>query len=211
MELSPQDVDAALAGRRDATRRLVDGLTPVVQARVARILLRRRRAGRDIRQDVQDLVQDVFVALFADAGRVLRAWDQRRGMSLRNFVGLVAERLALSRLRTHKRNPWTEEPVDGLDVRQSAGDPPEVEVASRELVRTLADRLREELTPLAMHLFRLLFIEERSVADVCATMHMGPDAVYAWRSRIGKRLRRIAHDIGSEQTTWEQTPKRGRR
>jgi hypothetical protein len=48
---------AALAGQRAAVRALADHLTPVVQARVARVLLRRERGatGRDARQDVESV------------------------------------------------------------------------------------------------------------------------------------------------------------
>ena len=65
--LPPNVVRDALSGDRKALRELVDALTPVIQARVVRALLRRRgqAAGRDIRQEVEDMTQDVFSALFA--------------------------------------------------------------------------------------------------------------------------------------------------
>jgi len=49
----------------------------------------RSAAGRDVRQEVADLIQEVFMALFADDARVLRSWQPERGLSLDNFVGLV--------------------------------------------------------------------------------------------------------------------------
>ena len=78
-------------------------LTPVIQARVARTLLAHRSrlaGGRDVRQEVEDLSQDVFLALFDRDGHVLRSWEPERGLSLENFVGLVAERQVLSFLRS---------------------------------------------------------------------------------------------------------------
>ena len=102
-------LDQALAGDVAATRRLVAAIMPIVQARVARTLVRRRGgSGRDARQEVQDLAQDVFAALFADDGKVLRAWDPVRGLTLASFCGLVAEREAASILRSGRRSPWTE-------------------------------------------------------------------------------------------------------
>jgi RNA polymerase sigma-70 factor (ECF subfamily) len=56
----------------------------------------------------------------------------------------------------------------------------------------LHERLRETLTPLGMHLFNLLFVEERSVEEVCTTTTLSADAVYAWRSRCGGRHRASA-------------------
>ena len=52
-------VSRALAVDAAAVRQLVDLLTPVIQRRAARALLRRpRRADRDIRQEVEDLAQE---------------------------------------------------------------------------------------------------------------------------------------------------------
>ncbi|HET9225941.1 MAG TPA: hypothetical protein VFR31_04700, partial [Thermoanaerobaculia bacterium] len=55
-------VQHALSGDQTALTRLVAGLTPVIQARVARTLLARRAwlgSGRDVRQEVEDLTQDI--------------------------------------------------------------------------------------------------------------------------------------------------------
>src|SRR5262245_25583265 len=96
----------ARAARRDpaAARELVKLLHPVVQARVARVLWRTRgAAGRDLRQEVEDMSQDVFAFLFQDGARALRAWEPERGLSLANFVGLLAERRTLSTLRSARQ------------------------------------------------------------------------------------------------------------
>jgi RNA polymerase sigma-70 factor (ECF subfamily) len=75
---------AALTGDRASTVALVDKLTPVVQARVARVLLvQGGAAGRDIRRQVEDLTQEVFLSLFDDDGRVLRSWRAELGPSRR--------------------------------------------------------------------------------------------------------------------------------
>ena len=127
----------ALSGDPAALTRLVALLTPVIQARVARTLLARRfrlAAGRDVRQEVEDLSQEVFLALFARGGRVLRAWEPERGLSLENFVGLVAERQVLSFLRSSRRNPWPEETAfaeDELDAETEDRGPEEITAQPR--------------------------------------------------------------------------------
>lgn len=194
-------VDNALSGDGQAVRALVDHLTPVIQARVARGLLRsvRRAAGRDVRQELEDIAQEVFVALFADRGRVLRTWSPEKGLSLRNFVGLVAERQTSSILRSGKRSPWTEDPTEAPDLDRAGGTEQETErrVISRDLFTVVLDRLRTELTPKGLHLFELLMIEQRAVPDVCAVTGMKPDAVYAWRSRLARRVRAIAKEVSN--------------
>jgi RNA polymerase sigma-70 factor (ECF subfamily) len=109
----------ALTGDPTALTELVAVLTPVIQARVARTLLARRHrlaGGRDVRQEVEDLSQDVFLTLFSRDARVLRDWQPGRGLSLESFVGLVAERQVLSFLCSGRaemsgnvpqaRSPW---------------------------------------------------------------------------------------------------------
>jgi RNA polymerase sigma-70 factor (ECF subfamily) len=202
MEPSPAGVDRALAGDPQAVRAFVSATTPIVQARVARALLRqRRRSGaRDVRQDVGDLVQEVFVALFENDGRALRAWRPEKGLSLMNFVGLVAEREVASILRSGRRSPWTEDPTES-DALEAAGDaapgpaPIDVDVVSRDFLERLLDRLRASVTPKGLQIFRLLFVEERGVEEICGELGMQADAVYAWRSRLGKLARALAKEL----------------
>jgi RNA polymerase sigma-70 factor (ECF subfamily) len=190
----------ALDGDPTAQNELVSMLTPVIQARVARTLLARRSflaGGRSVRQEVEDLTQDVWVALFARDGRVLRSWQPERGLSLANFVGLVAERQVLSFLRNGRRNPWKEEfsfPDDEPDPEDPDSGPEKIAI-NREHLSLLHDRLREELSPLGWHLFDLLFIQELSQAEVQAATSLSADAVYQWRSRLRGLAKKLAAEM----------------
>lgn len=202
-------VERALAGDAAETRRLVRLLLPVVQARVARVLVRRRAgSGRDVRQEVEDLAQEVFAAFFADGGRVLRAWDPGRGLSLASFCGLVAEREATSILRSGRRSPWTEAATEMEDLERglAPAEGAEPRVASREQLALVLDRVREALSPRGLELFHRLVIEEEPVDAVCASTGMTPDAVYAWRSRLGKLVRKIAAEVADSQRMASGTP-----
>jgi RNA polymerase sigma factor (sigma-70 family) len=201
------ELQSALGGDEPALTRLVQSLTPVIQSRVARGLLLRRTglaAGRDLRQEVEDLVQEIFLVLFANGGKVLRSWQPERGLSLLNFVGLVAERQTASILRSGKRSPWKEDPTLVEDFEQAAPESgPEEAAASREQLKLLLHRLTEELSPLGRHLFDLLFLRELPLDEVVARTGMNPDAVYAWRSR----LRRLARLLLKEERS-ESAPRR---
>jgi RNA polymerase sigma-70 factor (ECF subfamily) len=118
-------------------------------------------------------------------------------LSLVNFVGFLAERQVASILRNGRRSPWTEDPTLNEDlVDLSPNVPgPDLSLASRELLEVLLERLRLELSPLGMQLFQLLFVEEKSTEDIRAITGMQTDAVYAWRSRLGKRVRRLAAEL----------------
>ena len=148
------------------------------------------------------MTQEVFASLFADDAKALRAWDPARGLSLVNFVGIIAEHQVASIFRSGRRRPWSEDLVADNDFESTIAESergPEKTVASRQSFALLLDRLRAELTPRGFELFHRLFIEEASVESVCASTGMSTDAVYAWRSRLPKIVRKIAVAIEAEQ------------
>lgn len=203
-------VRRALAGDPAAETRLVAVLTPVIQARVARKLRALQylsAGGRDVRQEVEDLCQDAFLALFERDAHVLRAWRPERGLSLENFVGLVAERKVLTFLYSGRRNPWREELtlMDG-ELEPVVPDPgPEEVVVSRELLSLLLDRLRKELSPQGYWLFELLFVQELSQEEVEAVSGLSADAVYAWRSRLRRRARELLAEMSGNEMPSRKT------
>jgi RNA polymerase sigma-70 factor (ECF subfamily) len=202
--MDPQHTESllrqALAGDQAALTRLVAVLTPVIQARVARTLLARRSflaPGRSVRQEVEDLSQEVFLALFARDAHVLRSWQAERGLSLENFAGLVAERQVLSFLRSGRKNPrreaaWEED--EGPEPAAPDRGPEEI-AAGREHLSRLLDRLREEASPLGCRLFDLLFVQELSLPEVRAASGLSEDAVYAWRSRLRRLAQRLLGEM----------------
>ena len=210
-ELGKSDVEAVLSGDRAALVGFVDVLTPIIQARVARALMRSRMQAswQRIRQEVEDLTQEVFAALFENNARAIRAWDPDKGMSLTSFVALYASRQAVSILRTKKRSPWTEDPTLSDDLEKNADNAhlekgtdgatnPEARVSSKELLSKLFERLTQELSPLGLELFRLVCVQELPLSEVCEKTNMSPDAVYAWRSRLIRRSRQILSQLMSE-------------
>lgn len=207
-------VREALAGDQAALARLVALLTPVIQARVARALLVRRQrlaAHRNVRQEVEDLTQEIFLSLFTEGGHVLRGWEPERGLSLENFVGLVSERHVVSFLRSSRRNPWKEEPVPTEAFDAGARDPgPEEVASSREQLRILLERLRGSLSPLGRHVFELLFVRQLSLAETIASSGLSADAVYAWRSRLRRLARKLMAEV-SETPSLERTSEEDRR
>jgi DNA-directed RNA polymerase specialized sigma24 family protein len=202
---SPEEAVAAVRRALDdgapdsgAVRALVDRLTPVVQARVTRALLRRRGESgrRDVRQEVEDLTQEVFVALFRNRGQALRSWDPARGLSLENFVGLLAQHQVASILRSGRACPWTDVPteatiLDGqLQAEPSAA--PDRVAASREELESLLAQVRAKLSPRGLVLFWRLLVREEPIEAVAAQTGMTAEAIYAWRSRLGRLARSMA-------------------
>jgi len=186
-------VAGALGGDGRALTRLVEVLTPVVHARVARTLLCRGRHSANLREEVQDLVQDVFLALLVNEKRELRRWRPERGLSLENFVGLIAQRRTFDYMRSSRRNAWKEEPAPSEDFDLPVDQPgPDRIVTSKEQLDLLLERLSEKLSPFGLLMFELLFIEDLSTEEAMAATGLSRDAVDAWRSRLRRLARKLS-------------------
>lgn len=188
-------IERALRGDGVAVRALVELLTPAIQTSIARVLLRSgARLGRDVRSDVADLTQEVFERLFAEDGRLLRDWEPERGASLAGFVKIVAERHALSALRSRRRSPFAEEAreVEALDRAEGSE---ERWLVQRDLLNAVCARLRGTLSEQGQRAFELLFLEEREPEAVGEALGISRDAVYMWRTRIRQAAREAAAEL----------------
>lgn len=149
------------------------------------------------------MTQEVLCLLFQNDEKILRAWDATRGLSLLNYVGLVAEREVGHVLASGRRSPWALDPTDSVELEAAAGMESSVEerVASRELFDHIHARLRDELSPKGLELFRLLVTDEVSFEDAAATSGLSTSALYTWRSRLLKRARELRDEIEGAGTT----------
>lgn len=186
-------VTGALSGDARALTRLVEVLTPVIQARVARTLLCRSRRSANLREEVQDLTQEAFLALLVNEKRELRRWRPERGLSLENFVGLIAQRRTFDFMRSDRRNAWKEEPApdEDLDLAVDQPDPRRIFI-SKEQLDLLLERLSEKLSPFGLLMFEVLFIADLSTEDVMAATGLSRAAVDAWRSRLRRLARKLS-------------------
>jgi len=179
----------------DLLDELVKHLEPFIQVPVARVVLRWKDR-RNVRVEVEDIVQEVFFHLFEEDGQVLRSWDPSKGSSLKNFIGLVAKRQAISILRTGKTCPFKEDPTDDndLDGINLEADPESI-LVSKDTLEKLLDRMIEELSPKGWHLFDLLFLRELSVEEVMERESMTRSTVDQWRCRLRKLARRLLREL----------------
>ncbi|MGC6493417.1 MAG: RNA polymerase sigma factor [Myxococcota bacterium] len=185
-------LERGLLGGHAGAHRLITYITPVIQRRVAQVLLGGNVGPRrNVREEVEDLVQEVFTTLFANDSAVLRKWDPEKGLSLRGFVGLVARRRANALLSARKRHPWWEEAIaDDVAERMLGGE----HVEERQILAK--DQLIHALEVVAAgqsergeRLLRWLFVEGMTTEEVQERTAMSRASVYQWRSRLAKALR----------------------
>ena len=177
-------------GSRSAWREIVDALMPVVRARVSRELARAGGGGRlrslmDTREDVE---QQVFLVLFRDDAKTLRDYDPERGLSVENYVGMIARREAGNatrywRAQSRKAEVCVEDDREVEGVTDGSPDA-EIRAAGRQQLDQLWKRLEEHLTPKGLLMFRLLFIEGLSADEVSATVGCTKRSVYNWKNKL---------------------------
>jgi RNA polymerase sigma factor (sigma-70 family) len=176
---------------------LIAELTPVIRSRVGQRLCRSGAVAYsgEARFEAEDLTQEILMHLFERNGRTLRRWDAGRGLSLHNFVRLVAQRHVVTVLRRQ----WLHKESAAADEQLSRCPDPSPPAAMRlegaEIISQLMEALRARLTSRAMRILELLHFEDRSVAEVSAMLEMTPNALYAARNRIRGQLRAIAREL----------------
>lgn len=189
---------SALRGDEESMHQLVQRLQPVVRASICAKLRKRPRytRGRSLGAPIDDLVQDVFVSLFARRCQTLRSWRPERGSSLRGFVGLVAERQVGMTLRSRRRNPFYEEATETESLQQLAGamkapDATWTALESRDSLRALLVGLHERLSAQGRLVFALLFLQGCTIERTLEMTGLSQAALYAWRSRLTRQAREL--------------------
>jgi len=203
-ELTPELLRRAVVERDPAAvRTSVRLLTPIVQAAVVRVLFRRRAGarGRDVRQEVDDLLQDVFAKLLDDGGRRLLDWAPERGSAAAYFA-VVARNEVSNILSSRVRSPWTEQPTEAesLEGHVTNGGALERRLEARRELAELGRRLQEGLNERDQRLFRLLHVEQREPAEVCEELGVSANALSQAKRRLRKRLRGLVGALADPST-----------
>lgn len=180
-------VRQAIAGDPVALRALFNEILPVVQlsagAAVRRALPRSMRG--NVRQELEDLTQEILCALFDNDGRRLLQWDPTRGLSFTRYVELVSKSIVFSIMRSRRRSPWTAEPVEPaeFDVLDGGGESPERAFARSELRVAVLAAMQASLSEKGRQILGLL-LDERTTQEIGDLTGMTANAVYVWRNRI---------------------------
>ena len=192
-------VESCASGDEAARRRLVERILPVAHAEIARVLRRTPSGtGRDRRQELQDLLQEILVEMLAHDARDLRRWSPDRGLSFDGFVRIIARRSVVRRLQRSDRQ---EAHLAGATVAWLQPSPPEVGdlVEARDQLDTLLDALGSEMTARDQELFERLFVEEQPSAEAADALDMSRDALKKWRSRMYAKVRKASERLKARE------------
>jgi RNA polymerase sigma-70 factor (ECF subfamily) len=140
-----------------AAKELVERLYPVV-IKIVRNHLPRR-------ESEEDLAQEIFLKIFA------KLQQYRADMPFEHWVSRISVNTCIDHLRKQRNRPeyrWADFSADQqaiLDnLKENAGEPPQ---QSLEESRDLLNRLLLSLKPAERLVVQWLYLEEKSVAEIC--------------------------------------------
>lgn len=175
-------------GDRDAAHELVQRTQPLV--------LKLVRAHRSRQHVEQDLVQEVYLTVFAKLDR----YRPRAGVPFEHWLARVAVHTCRDVLRAERRRP-----ADGALSAQagewlaSLRDEREAPAGSELAARELVERLLAELRPDDRLVLTWLDLEQRSVPEVARLTGWSRTLVKVRAFRARRRLRAVAERFSQEE------------
>jgi len=159
-----------------------------------------RKYGADFNQDIlDDLHNDVFVALLDNDYRAIRAYEGKNGCKLASYIRTIAVRKTIDFLRKIKPVTSIEEDsakdgggdpriMDALSVSQTENDLGSKE--SIEISKILIDELKKEERKLC----ELFYVEKKSPEYIAENLGISVDNFYVRKQRILNKLKTIAKE-----------------
>lgn len=193
-------VEACVADRPGARRELVQRFHRPIRQAIS--FLSGARGGRVATADVDDAVQQTFLAVFNDDAAVLQRWAGRS--SLRTYLCRIAERVAIR----HFQRLLTRRGRFRLDLDAPALSGTKVELvedeqaaAPEQLIEDEErDRLRaaivERLSDKGRQYYDYLFVRELTVTEIADLEETNSNNVYQWKNRITRVAREVLDEFG---------------
>jgi RNA polymerase sigma factor (sigma-70 family) len=149
---------------------------------------------------IEDLVQEVFVALFAGHCRRLRMFKGKNGCPLRAWVRVISMRTTVSQMRKWKHHsalPGEDSSAGSLKMVDPSTRPDNAYESQLNRERSkMIFELVESLSEEDRQLFDMIYVDEVSVVEMTERLNIQRGALYMRKNRVISRLRRQAERRG---------------
>jgi len=174
-------------GDEIASQALVEELYPTV--------IRIVRSHLPVRQSEEDLAQEVFVRIFSRLDR----YRSRPGIPMTHWASRVAITTCLDALRAERRRPelrWADLSEDqALWMEYLTTDTDESPQTSAHDAREIVDKLLSQLSPPDRLILNMMYMEEKSVKEICTATGWSIPSVKVRAFRARRRLRLLAEQL----------------
>jgi RNA polymerase sigma factor (sigma-70 family) len=153
----------------------------------------RRYGATFSRDDLDDLLGDVWLVLLRDDLRKLRQYDAARGFRIASFLGLVATNATIDHLRARQAEatPLDEVVEDFASLRAEAPRDVVEEQQQAALARAALDQLSGEERDFVIGCFR----DERSPEELARALGVSTNTVYSRKFKIREKLQKIVRAL----------------
>ena len=153
----------------------------------------RRYGATFSRDDLDDLVGDVWLALLREDMKKLRQYDATRGFRIASFLGLVATNATIDHLRARQAEAT---PLDDVieDYASLRAEAPRDVVEAREeaeLARAALAQLSGDERAFVVDCFR----DERSPEELARALGVTTNTVYSRKFKIREKLQKIVRTL----------------
>ena len=198
-EMEDNDLlDACLKGNARAMAAFVQRFERYIRHMVGRTV-HRYTSGVDS-STIDDLCQEVFMALFENDRRRLKMFEGRNGCPLRAWIRVIAVRTVISRMRRWKKHSQLpNEDSDRGSVRMVDDGPDALDMlAAQDDQKRKAQllRLAATLSSEDRELIEMIYVHEMSVPAITEQLHIRRGALYMRKNRALTRLRARARAAG---------------
>jgi DNA-directed RNA polymerase specialized sigma24 family protein len=167
------DLDACINGDAKAWQAFCDHTVRLVVASIRRVIPSGKTPSGD---EIEDLVQSVYIKLLRNDRRLLRNYDPARA-GISTWITLIARSVAIDSLRRKNLD------LRPLDEAAGAVSSPQQRVSMGPLVPIHILTSRQQLV-LAM-----LFEDEMDIADVATALDVNPQTIRSTKHKAIDRLR----------------------
>ncbi len=149
-----------------------------------------------VKEELEEVHQDVLVQLFDDNCRRLRQYREGGGRNLAGWIILIANRTALNHLRgkdphsikSQKYLILFEDMKEDLDFDKETN-----RLEAREKLLMVLKAVKK-LPKLERSVFELHYLKERSLPEIATSMNREIGNIYTIKSRAIKRLKKLIED-----------------
>jgi RNA polymerase sigma factor (sigma-70 family) len=182
---------ALLNGKRDRWTEFTRRYERLITSCVLRTL--RRYDAVFSRDDLEDLVSDVWLALLRDDMKKLRAYCPEKGFRLASWIALIATNTTIDRLRARQSDDTHIEDMTTIDIASSSAEPDE-DMLGHERAQ-LAQAALEELSPEERNFVWQCFHDERAPEEIAREQGVAVNTIYSRKFKIREKLAKIVRRL----------------
>ena len=182
---------ALLNGKRDRWTEFTRRYERLITSCVLRTL--RRYDAVFSRDDLEDLVSDVWLALLRDDMKKLRAYCPEKGFRLASWIALIATNTTIDRLRARQSDDTHIEDMTTIDIASQSAEPDE-DMLGHERAQ-LAQAALEELSPEERSFVWQCFHDERAPEEIAREQGVAVNTIYSRKFKIREKLAKIVRRL----------------